>query len=425
MVPPILSTLGAMKPPPDRWVDTLLGYLGSSHPRVRGSAVGLLGRQTAAADVRKWAPAVARLAKDPDADVRGSVISTLGEGKGLAHDGLPALLQIVSSEKDDALRARAADVVGEIADAKYPIEGAIKSSMAKDALPVLTAAVESDRSDDVRVNALNSLSKLQIEPSAVVPVLARAAVHGGTTGFRTDALIKLAHHGRDAAQVRALIEPLVTDPDPLVAKIAKSTLESMTSKIVTTSQKPVTPAAAAPDPATRERGLAFLRESGTSFTDGMFARALQDFEEETVKAFLDAGMSPNQRFRYGELPLQTVLDSNHQCGAEMKALVNLLLDRGADANGSDDNGNTVLMAAARKCDGEMVPMLIRGGAKATAKNTMGSTAIEQAIASGNKPAAAALVAAGARLSEEKAKMYRETYKKSPKVLEIISMATKR
>jgi hypothetical protein len=56
---------------------------------------------------------------------------------------------------------------------------------------------------------------------------------------------------------------------------------------------------------------------------------------------------------------------------------------------------------------------------------MGFTAIEDAIMTGNAPAATALIAAGARLTPEKAKSYRETFKKQPKVLELISMATKK
>jgi hypothetical protein len=47
------------------------------------------------------------------------------------------------------------------------------------------------------------------------------------------------------------------------------------------------------------------------------------------------------------------------------------------------------------------------------------------VTSGNSSAAAALVAAGARLTAEHARSYRETYKKSPKILELITLATKK
>ena len=136
-----------------------------------------------------------------------------------------------------------------------------------------------------------------------------------------------------------------------------------------------------------------MREHDVKFTDWDFARALRDLEEEVVKAFLDAGMSPNQRFSYGELPLQAVIDSDYECAAEMKSLVKLLLDRGADPNGADDNGNTILMTAAKECDGEMVKMLFKAGADVRAKNKTGSTALESARLHKNKAAAAALESA--------------------------------
>jgi hypothetical protein len=316
------------------------------------------------------------------------------------------------------------EVAGEIADKTYPIDPAIRAAMGEDAVPFLSAVLEKDPKDDIRDKAFRSLIRLQVDKASIAPVLARVAVNGRKTGIRTDALIALSD--REAASVKAMIEPLANDHDPNVARIAKSTLESMQSTRVTAAQKPTTPtAAAAPDPAARERGLEYLRANDETFTDGGFARALRALDEEMVKAFLDAGMSPNQRFNYGELPLQVALGADRKCGGKTKPVVQLLLDRGANAKGSDDNGNTVLMTASKKCDGEMVKTLIKAGAKATAVNATGFSALEEAMLLGNTSAAAALVAAGARLTADQARSYREEYKEEPKVLEIIAMATKK
>jgi HEAT repeat protein len=425
IIPPILAGLGELKPAPDHWVDTLIDQLGSAAVPVRRQSLELLRKQLAAADIRKWAPPVARLTKDADAEIRGWAIGTLGDGKGLAHEAFGAVLQMIGSERDAHLRARAADVAGDIGDAKYPIDSALKASMGKEGFPVLTAAIAKDPDADVRGNALHSLAKLQIEPSETAPVFARAAVEGKGVGFRTDALILLSNLGHDFEQATAMIEPLANDPDPLVSRIAKETVKSMRSGSTSSSRKATTPAVAQADPAARERALATLREKDVQFTTGDFARALRELEEETVAAFLDAGMSPNQRFSYGGLPLQTVLDSQYECGKEMKSTVRLLIDRGADANGSDDAGNTIIMTAAKQCDGEMIKMLIKAGAKVQAKNSMGFGALDDAIPMANTSAATALIAAGARLTPEMAKSDRETYKKQPKVLEIIAMATKK
>lgn len=425
VVPPMLMALGELKPPPDHWTDTLIAQLGSQTAPIRAKAVELLGKQKSAADVAKWAPAVARMTKDPESNVRGWAVSTLDEGKGLAHEGLTALLEMIRSEREEGIRARAAGVAGDIGDAKYPIDSAIKAAMGKAALPVLTAAIEKDTNKDVRENALQSLARMQLDPSEVAPVLARAAVEGKGMGFRTDALILLGNLGTDGAPAKAMIEPLTRDSDPEVARIAKATLVSIsTPSPEDSARKQARTMVAAADPAARERGLAVLRENDVQFADWDYARALSHLDEDVVRAFLDAGMSPNRKFNYGSLPLQMVLDSGHPC-AKTRPVVKLLLDRGADPNGADDNGNTVLMTAAKACDGEMIRTLVKAGAKVQARNSMGFTALESAIPMGNTSAGAALIAAGARLSAEKAKMYRETYKEEPKVLELIAIAAKK
>ena len=427
LIPPIIEDLGQLKPAPDHWTDTLITYLGSPSVPVRKTAVEFLGKQKAAVDVAKWAPAVARLSTDPDADVRGWVLSTLKEGKGLAHDGFSAVIQMVRSEKSAELRTRAAEVAGDIGDAKFPIDSSIKSAMAKEGLPVLSAAIEKDPDDHVRGDALHALAKLQLEPSVLAPIIAKAAVEGKGMGFRTDALIILRNLGDDASMVRATIEPMTKDPDPDVARIAKATIESISSPspVKPASRVAAKPAAVSSDPAVREKGLAYLREHDSEFTASDFARALTHAEHETVSAFLDAGMSPEQRFSYGTLPLQLAMEGGEQCGSGTKEIVRLLLARGADPKAADDNGNTILMTAAQRCDADVIRALLKAGAKVDTKNKMSVSALEFAIMASNAESGNALIAGGARLTAEKANMYRENFAKSPKMKELLAAATKK
>src|SRR5205809_77396 len=83
-----------------------------------------------------------RLVSDREKNVRDEAIRSLKEARGLALDAIGAVVQAVKSEPDAEVRARAAEAVGEIGDASFAVDTAVKAAAAKEALPVLTDAVE-------------------------------------------------------------------------------------------------------------------------------------------------------------------------------------------------------------------------------------------------------------------------------------------
>ncbi|MGZ7033448.1 MAG: HEAT repeat domain-containing protein, partial [Thermoanaerobaculia bacterium] len=220
----VLETLGDLRPRPDRWVDTLLDNLNSSSPEVRDTAVELLGKQTAAADVKAWALPVSRLVNEKEKRVRDEAIRSLMNAHGLALAAIGPVVQAVKSEPDAEVRARAAEAVGEIADASFAIDTAAKAAAAKDALPVLTAAVQNDASTEVRDKALRAIDKLQLDASTVVDILANAALTQKDRNLRLNALQLLQNRGKEAAPVEAKIAPLKNDPDELIRRVAEAAL---------------------------------------------------------------------------------------------------------------------------------------------------------------------------------------------------------
>jgi hypothetical protein len=73
--------------------------------------------------------------------------------------------------------------------------------------------------------------------------------------------------------------------------------------------------------------------------------------------------------------------------AETKAVVTLLLERGADIHAADKNGNNALTEAASKgCDRELIRMLIKAGAKINAGNASGLTPFETGLVDGARRA---------------------------------------
>lgn len=428
---PILRVLGELQPRPDRWIEILLGQLGSRDDRVRAAAANLLGQQKSTAeDVKAWAAAVGRVTADTDGGVRMAAVHALQGAGGLAHDGLDGVLQMVASERDADRRAHAAEAVGDIADAEFAVSAEIKTAMARRALPVLTGVMATDPAPAVRTAAVRSLNMLQLEPGTVLPILVHAAVDGKDASLRLAALRALGNRGRDAASAADAIRPLTRDPDGTVRTEAAKALELMQSSY---SGKAAVVSTAAADPASRERGLRYLREHDLKFTEDDFYRLLGELDLEKVTAFLDAGMSPNLRFASegGNPALRVAVRSPYGCavsvrptGAEMKALVKLLLSRGANPKVADDSGNTPLMEAAEKCDGEVVKMLVAGGADMYAKNSMGFTAFELGLVFASD-GASALIDAGYRINAEQAKAYREMYAGKPKALDLIARAAKK
>ncbi len=432
---PILEALGNLQPPPDHWIDTLLGELGVSDPKVRDTAVELLGKQKSkAAEVKVWAVPVSRLCGDPDSSVRNAAVRALQGAGGLALDGLGGVLQQVTADSDADIRARAAEAVGDMADAQFPIDSQLKIAAAKRALPVLTAVADKDASHEVRRNAVKALDQLQLERETVVPLLARIAVEQkDTQDVRWSALLALRNRGRDAAAAADTIRPLASDSNADVRKDAQAALDAFKSDYRGEKHATQTAHTATGDPAAREKGLVYLREKKIGFTEDDFYRALSDVDVEKVTAFLDAGMSPNLYFAnaYGDPALRAAVEGPDACqpgvrptSAGTKAIVKLLLARGADPKAADERGNTALMDAAAKCDADVVKMLLKAGADMNAKNKQGLTAFEFGLWNASD-GAGALVAAGYRLPADKARMYREAYKSNPKSVALIDKATKR
>jgi ankyrin repeat protein len=106
-------------------------------------------------------------------------------------------------------------------------------------------------------------------------------------------------------------------------------------------------------------------------------------------------------------PMRAMLFGSDACATnerptkpETKAIVKLLLERGADVQAADKNGNTAISEAASKgCDRELIRMLIKAGAKINATNVSGLTPFEMGLWSGTM--GWRILAAGCRLPPER------------------------
>ena len=246
----------------------------------------------------------------------------------------------------------------------------------------------------------------------------------GEMGQKTQAVSATAKTNVAVRARPALTKAMEKDADADVRDAARYALGQLDGGASTVSS-PV-------DAGVEAGGMALLRARKIAFEEGAYFTALAASDVPVIRAFLDAGMSASAPVAGVGPPIRAALFGGQGCSAaerptrpDTKAMVRLLLDRGADPNLADANGNTALMTAAGKgCDRELMKILIAAGAKVGATNSAGLTAFEMGLFVGHD-GLEELIAAGYRLPPEKAKMYEQGYAGKPAALAMIKKATRR
>lgn len=377
--PALLAALALFEPKPDDWTGVLLGFLDAPDPKARHAALALLGRQLRAADVERWSPRVAALLHDPDELVRSEAVWVLGRAGGLAAGQADALVAMLG-DPDPAMRRRVAEALGEMGERTQAVTAATKTRVADAARGPLASLASSDPDADVRDEAKKSLARLDGVGST-----SRGAPAG------------------DAA-ARAPDAPSRATPAP--------------------------PRRA--DAGAEARAVALLRERRIAVEPGAYFQALATTDVEVVRAFLDTGMSAADPVAGGGPPLVVALQAGDACSASVRptreatrSIVRLLLDRGADANRGDAKGFTPLMAAAMSgCDRVVMKMLLAAGAKAGTTNAAGLAAFDMGVFQGHD-GLEELIAAGYRLSPDKASAYEKAFAGKPAVIALVRKATRK
>ncbi len=364
---PLIKALAMFEPKPDNWTQMLIAQLDAPQYRVREAALYQLRFVNSEKDVAVWAPRAADMLREREPSVRVEALWALGSAAGLASAQVDAVVA-AASDTDKSVRRAAARALGEMGENTQAITATAKARVQGAARPVLTAAMEKDEDSDVRDEAKSALRKI-----------------GGGGGTNVAS---------------------VATPAPSSSALASSGNEAA--------------------------GMAVLRARKVAYEPAQFFRALMEVDLELVRAFLDAGMSATAPQPDLGPPLRVMLFGGKGCDAKVRptrpetiALVKLLLERGADANGGDKHGNTPLSeAASHGCDRELMRILIKAGAKIDAKNVSGLTAFEIGLWTGSD-GLEELIAAGYRLTPEKAKSFAEGYKDRPASLAMIRKATKK
>src|SRR4029079_18163492 len=124
------------------------------------------------------------------------------------------------------------------------------------------------------------------------------------------------NHGNEAASVEAKLAPLKNDPDELTRQGMETVTQAMTFTAYMNRSAPAPSTTANVDPAAKDKALQYLREHQYKFNEEAYFSALNEVEEDIVKAFLAAGMSPNYKFAssYGNPAMRVLLEADEACG---------------------------------------------------------------------------------------------------------------
>jgi HEAT repeat protein len=357
---PLMRALGLFDPKPEGWTSSLIRQLDNPNDRVRYEALNQLRNVKLEREVAKWLPHAARMVGDPDKSVRSNALWAIGSTKGL---GAPEIekVALAAADPEASVRRSAVRALGEIGEANQAIPAATRTRIDAAARPVVERALQ-DEDKDVRDEAKSAMRNLGAGKSAVAAV---DPLPGPPPGVR----------GNEAAAMQ------------------------------------------------------YLRSRNVKFDEQSYFLALQKLDVPLVHALLDAGMSPNGNLSGLGAPIRVMLFASPACSptvrpsrGEAKAIVKLLLERGADIHGADENGNTAITEAASKgCDREMMKMLIKAGARINVPNKSGLTPFEMGLWMGHD-GLEELIAAGYRLPPDKVKLYLEGYKDRPAAVAMVKKA---
>lgn len=136
---------------------------------------------------------------------------------------------------------------------------------------------------------------------------------------------------------------------------------------------------------------------------------------EVVKLLLEHGADKNGKDSYGQSLVMTAA-SNHRTD-----VMKLLIAAGADVNAANQYRITPLAVAAEQGHLDIVNMLVAAGAKVNARDTSGGTALSVAILRGYKDIVEVLLAAGTDVQRDKDDLLALAADK-PEILEMLEKA---
>jgi len=428
----LFKGLTDLDPKPEGWTAALIAQLGSPRIDDRDVALDLLRYLTTQEDgVEDWIAPVTAALDDPE--TRNSALWALGAAGGYAASAAPRIAEVAASDPSENIRKRAAETIGKIGERSQAFPSETLRAVAEATLSTMTAQAVGDPDADARGAALSTLDMLWVSSDEVLPTYLAVAKNDPDSSNRFGAIRRIRDLGTDAASAADDLAA-IAETDPESRKITEQALLAIGKDAPDFDPTITTAGGEGAGEGAKSSGaaLAALRSAGVDFGPQQMWRALSDLEVETATLLLDAGIDPNERLDdVGMRPLHALYFSgctvmSYPSPEAVTILTELLLERGADPNGLDDRGNTVLKLASSGCDGSIARILINAGADMYATGHFGMNEFIMAIGisafSGND-VPEAFLDAGFRMSDDETAQSRKNYADNPRIIEFLDRAT--
>ena len=298
--------------------------------------------------------------------------------------------------------------------AEKALERLVKVSQDRSLIAPLQEALAGPRPLPV----LKALAELEPKPEGWVELLA-AQLDSRDAKVRYQALWLLGRTGEPASGALARVAMALDDPDKSVRRSAARALGEIADE---KARPALTKALQDAEADVRQEAKEAIARLDRAPEERLwrYQNAILRNHPGDVKRSLEQGMKPVISF--GPNACRA---NQRPTSEETKAILRMMIERGADPNAAAEHGMTPLMDAARYgCDREVMRMLIKAGARIDAKSNTGLTAFEHGLWFGHD-GLEELITAGYRLPPDKVKMYTEGYKDRPPALAMIRKATRK
>ncbi|HQX65583.1 MAG: hypothetical protein WAR01_01995 [Dokdonella sp.] len=364
--PFLLGLLADFKPKPEAWTDTLLRFTDDAYPDTRRRAWDLIGEQRDAESLARWVPKAAALLAN--AEMREVALAALSDAAGRSAIGLPELAALATdSAADAAHRVRAIEILAKAADTSDG-DGiaAVQASARKHWQAVCTPILSAHGVDDYFKACRNDSSFIVADESERARLIASWLATNADAEAKIVFLGSLESMWSKALPAAAAVRAERRHADVHVVKAAEAALDRIEPAWRERDARAATVTSTASAASPKSATTAGAQPGGRGADGASVYAAIAKGDLAAVKKLVNAG-NVHRPVHYPQMqgtpPAPVVIAVNYcgipQAAAGLKAIIDYLIDLGANPDVMSTDGSPLLDHAKYACPPEIMAALAR------------------------------------------------------------------